>query len=177
MKYKGKGTKLIFDDDGEAHALYEFEDEEAFKKAGDAEQQRERYLADETKNLTVADIQDKTLAKEKRKAKREKQKARLQEGDAEDIMDGGDDFEEDDGVHLAPYQEVSIDEETGHEPADTGKGSDERPSKKQKKWFEDDSDEERKKKKKAKRKSKVVEMQEEPETLDDLEALAAGLLA
>ena len=40
------------------------------------------------------------------------------------------------------------------------------------KWFEDDSDEERKSKRKGKGKDEV----QEPETLEDLEAMASGLL-
>ena len=49
----------------------------------------------------------------------------------------------------------------------------ERPTKRPKKWFEDDSDDERKV---AKNRSRVIEATDEPETLEDLEALAAGLL-
>jgi ATP-dependent RNA helicase DDX10/DBP4 len=51
-------------------------------------------------------------------------------------------------------------------------GEREPPKKRAKKWFEDDSDDE----KKSKGKGKVFKMQEEPETLEDLEALATGLL-
>ncbi|KAF3936050.1 hypothetical protein ABW20_dc0102076 [Dactylellina cionopaga] len=134
LKYKGKGTKLIFDDDGEAHALYEFEDEEGFKKAGDAEEQRGKFLEEEKKRVSAADEEDKGLAKEKRRKGES-------DGEVPELVDNT------------------------------------RPTKKQKKWFEDDSEEERKEARKAKKRGKVVEMQEAPETLDDLEALAAGLLA
>ncbi|EWC45390.1 ATP-dependent RNA helicase DBP4 [Drechslerella stenobrocha 248] len=166
LKYKGKGTKLIFDDEGEAHAIYELEDEEAFVKAGDAEAQRGKFLAEETKRVSAADEEDKTVAKEKRRAKKERQKARA----LEDIEDDGSDF--DGGVPLVPYQDYG--EDSAPELVEEG-----RPAKKQKKWFEDDSEEERKKEKesKRKRKTKVVQMDEAPETLEDLEALAAGLLA
>ncbi|KAK6531167.1 ATP-dependent RNA helicase dbp4 [Arthrobotrys megalospora] len=173
LKYKGKGTKLVFDEEGEAHAIYEFEDEEAFKKAGDAEEQRGRFLAEEKKKVSAADEEDKNVAKDKKRAKKEKQKARMLEDDDDGYEDDGFDG----GVQLVPY------EEDGHRQEEIGDDEapelveEDRPAKKQKKWFEDDSEEERKKKKKAKRKGKVVEMQEAPETLDDLEALAAGLLA
>jgi ATP-dependent RNA helicase DDX10/DBP4 len=53
------------------------------------------------------------------------------------------------------------------------------PRKKPKKWFQDDSDDEaaKKKSKSGKKKGgKVFEMDQEPETLEDLETLAAGLL-
>ncbi|EGX53498.1 hypothetical protein AOL_s00006g364 [Orbilia oligospora ATCC 24927] len=172
LKYKGKGTKLVFDEEGEAHAIYEFEDEEEFKKAGDAEEQRGKFLAEEKKKVSAADEEDKNVAKEKRRAKKEKQKARMQEdGDEEEEGFTG-------GLPLIPYEDFDARrEESDDDEAPELVQEEDRPAKKQKKWFEDDSEEERKKKKKAKRKGKVVEMQEEPETLDDLEALAAGLLA
>ncbi|KAL1900049.1 ATP-dependent RNA helicase dbp4 [Ceratocystis pirilliformis] len=52
--------------------------------------------------------------------------------------------------------------------------------KRAKKWFEDDSEEERRERKKKRKDRKsgrnVIEMDHEPETLEDYEALAAGLL-
>ncbi|KAL5594109.1 hypothetical protein BROUX41_001157 [Berkeleyomyces rouxiae] len=64
----------------------------------------------------------------------------------------------------------------GRAPADEPKAG----GKRAKKWFEDDSEEERRerKKKRKDRKSgrRVIEMDHEPETLADYEALAAGLL-
>ncbi|KAK6332368.1 ATP-dependent RNA helicase dbp4 [Orbilia brochopaga] len=174
LKYKGTGTKLVFDDEGEAHAIYEFEDEEEFAKAGDAEEQRGRFLAEESRRVSAADEEDKTIAKEKRRAKKERQKARLLEE-----MEGSDG--EDIGVQLVPYEEDERDEAGRREDDDEDEApelvEEAPPAKKQKKWFEDDSDEERRKRKKAKKKGRVVEMDEAPETLDDLEALAAGLLA
>lgn len=50
-----------------------------------------------------------------------------------------------------------------------------KPKKEKKKWFQDDSDDERAQEKAKKHGRKVIEA-EEPETLEDLEALAAGLL-
>jgi ATP-dependent RNA helicase DDX10/DBP4 len=47
------------------------------------------------------------------------------------------------------------------------------PPKRYKHWFEDDSGDD---KKKAKSKGRIIEEAAEPETLEDLEALAAGLL-
>jgi ATP-dependent RNA helicase DDX10/DBP4 len=51
--------------------------------------------------------------------------------------------------------------------------TEERPAKRPKKWFEDGSDDEKAAKKKKRR---VIEAEDEPETLEDLETLAAGLL-
>ncbi|KMU87176.1 ATP-dependent RNA helicase dbp4 [Coccidioides immitis H538.4] len=44
LKYKGKGTKLVYDDEGNAHEIYEMEDEQQFKSQGDADQPRDKYL-------------------------------------------------------------------------------------------------------------------------------------
>ncbi|KAJ3556920.1 hypothetical protein NPX13_g10031 [Xylaria arbuscula] len=52
----------------------------------------------------------------------------------------------------------------------------ERPKKRAKKWFEDDSADEKKTKKGKKGSGKVIEISNEPDTLEDYEALAAGLL-
>ena len=108
--------------------------------------------------MQTADLADKQAAKAKRKEKREKRKAR----EAEEAADE-DDWEGRQAV-LVPFE------------GDTGTdldalGSD-RVKKRPKKWFEDDSDDERKSKRKRKGEDEV----QEPESLEDLEAMAAGLL-
>lgn len=45
LKFKGKGTKLVYDDEGNAHELYEMEDEDAFKARGDAKEQQASFVA------------------------------------------------------------------------------------------------------------------------------------
>ncbi|KKA30320.1 hypothetical protein TD95_003388 [Thielaviopsis punctulata] len=108
-----------------------------------------------------------------------------------DDDDGGDAYEaSDDGgvqLHGGDYEDPSAaleflrslpiaGEESRSDDDGDAKGVGE---KRAKKWFEDDSEEERRERKK-KRKSKggrrVIEMDHEPETLEDYEALAAGLL-
>lgn len=170
LKYKGKGTKLVFDDDGEAHELYELEDEAKFKEAGSAEEQRDLFVAEEAKRVGEADEEDRAVAKEKRRLKKEKRKMRLAE-EAVGEYDDGD--EEDGGVELVKYVDDRGVDVEGNEQ--------EKPFvKRQKKWFEDDSEEERKKERKEKKqkhgKNRVIEAQDAPETLEDLESLAAGLL-
>merc|ERR1711977_123138 len=147
LKLKEKGTKMGFDDDGVAHQLYELEDEAA--------------------RVREADLDDKQLAKQKKREKREKRKAREaaeKEGSDEDVapelVNAGDD--QDPMALLASLPLGDEDED-----------DDERPAKRPKKWFEDDSGDE---KKVAKRRGRVIEADDEPETLEDLEALAAGLL-
>ena len=102
LKYKGKGTKLVFDDEGEAHPIYELEDEQKFRQQGDAEEQREKYVADEGQRLKAIDPSDKLAMKAKRKEKMEKRKQREKE---ERDDDGGGVGEGQQAV-LVPYEEL-----------------------------------------------------------------------
>lgn len=167
LKLKEKGTKMVFDEDGVAHQLYELEDEADFRKRGTAEEQRAKFLEEEAARVREADLDDKQLAKEKKREKREKRKAReaaekagSDEDVAPELVNAGDD--QDPMALLASLPLGDEDED-----------DDERPAKRPKKWFEDDSGDE---KKVAKRKGRIIEADDEPETLEDLEALAAGLL-
>jgi ATP-dependent RNA helicase DDX10/DBP4 len=165
LKLKEKGTKMVFDDDGNAHQIYELEDEEAFRSRGTAEEQRAKFLEEEVARVREADLDDKQLAKQKKKEKKAKKKAREAAERAGITQDTGPELSdpedgEDPLALLASLPLADDDEE-------------ERPAKRPKKWFEDDSDEERKV---AKKKHRVIETEDEPETLEDLEALAAGLL-
>ncbi|KAK4450783.1 P-loop containing nucleoside triphosphate hydrolase protein [Podospora aff. communis PSN243] len=174
-KYMDKGTRLVFDDDGNAHAIYELQNEEDFKKEGPAEQIRREFVEAEASKVREADIEDKEHAKQRRKEKRDKQKAREREELAQVMgtgpqLEAGADAAED---PLALLRSLPIAEE------DNSSSSDEEvepPTKKARKWFQDDSDEERKSKKARKGGKKVIEMDHEPDNLEDLEALAAGLL-
>ncbi|KAH0551136.1 ATP-dependent RNA helicase dbp4 [Trichoglossum hirsutum] len=166
LKFKGKGTKLVFDDDGNAHAIYELEDEGQFREQGPAEIQRSKFVEEEKERVKVADAVDKQLVREKKRERKEKRKAReMAEREIGDEMhvelgtpddEGLDDG--DDSVKVAPRR-VEVE---GH------------PQKRAKKWFEDDSEDGAKRVKK--RTGRIIEATEEPETLEDLEALASGLL-
>jgi ATP-dependent RNA helicase DDX10/DBP4 len=166
LKLKEKGTKLVFDEDGVPHQMYELEDEDAFRKQGPAEAQRAKFLEEEAARVREADLDDKQLAKQKKREKREKRKAREaaekagidDDDEAPELMglEGGED-----PMALLTSLPLADEEE-------------DRPKKRPKKWFEDDSEDERKKI--AKKKRRVIEAEDEPETLEDLEALAAGLL-
>ncbi|KAK2744833.1 ATP-dependent RNA helicase dbp4 [Myotisia sp. PD_48] len=167
LKYKGKGTKLVYDDEGNAHEVYEMEGEEDFKKRGGAQDQRREFLEIEAERTRLADIRDKEISKQK---KREKKEQRRQRAKAEKEGESGQAF-------LAPYQEDEGEGE-GIPKEDASEGHAARssppPSKKQKKWFQsDESDDEGGKKRTKKSKAQEpVPMQ----TLEDLEALATGLL-
>lgn len=179
LKFKGHGQKLVFDDDGNAHPIYELVGEDEFKAQGPVDELRQKFVEDESGKVAEADVEDKELAREKRKEKRERRKMleRMERGEA-------------DGPVGRVAQLAGADEEDGKDPLallrslpiaggsnGDGDSEEERPkAKKAKKWFQDDSDDEKAKRKKAKKSKKVIEMAEEPETLEDLEALAAGLL-
>jgi ATP-dependent RNA helicase DDX10/DBP4 len=163
LKLKEKGTRVIFDEEGNPHQLYELEDEEAFRSRGPAEEQRAKFVEEEAARVREADLDDKQLAKQKKREKREKkrrkeaaERAGFDDEAGPELADADDDEDP-----LALLASLPLAEE------------EERPAKRPKKWFEDDSDEERKI---AKKKHRVIETEDEPETLEDLEALAAGLL-
>jgi ATP-dependent RNA helicase DDX10/DBP4 len=168
-KLKDKGKKIVFDIDGVAHEIYELEDEEDFQRRGPAEIQRAKFVEEEAARVKQADIIDKQLVKDKKREKREKRKAREaldteeMEDEAPDLVDDRDD---EDPLALLASLPLNDDED-----------GEDRPAKRPKKWFEDDSDDENHEMKVAKRKGRVIEADDEPETLADLEALAAGLLS
>lgn len=171
LKFKGKGTKLVYDDEGNAHELYEMEDEEQFKARGDADTQRERFLAEETERTRRADLDDKELARGKRREKKEKRRAR-ERALAEEEAEGEEDVQ---GLPYVPFEIPGSDSASEAEEP--------RPSKKQRVSFAEppsDSDGESmpKSKKSKGKKDKEEKKGAEPqiETLQDLEALASGLL-
>lgn len=173
LKLKDKGTKLVYDDDGVAHEIYELEDEEDFLKRGPVEEQIAKFVEEEGARVKEADVEDKQLAKDKKREKKLKRKERERaemEGsgrgrEATSLAADADD-DEDPLALLASLPIAGKDE---------GELEAERPAKRPKKWFEHDSDDEQEKKK-SKRGRRVIEAADEPETLEDLEALAAGLL-
>lgn len=160
LKLKDKGTKLVFDEQGQARQIYELEDENQFKQRGTANMQKAKFLDAEHKKLQAADIMDKQTAKGKRKEKKEKRKAR----EAADTEDG-----ERVQAFLVPYEELDGGEEVQIEAAD--KGAVKPLLKRPPKWFEDDFNDDRKSKRRARAESSRVE----PETLEDLETAVANL--
>lgn len=163
LKLKEKGQKLVFDEEGNPHQIYELEDEDQFKQRGPADAQKAKFLEDEQARLQTADLVDKQAAKAKRKEKREKRKAR----EAEETAD--DDNAEGKQAVLVPIEGDVGEDLDAQDESEVG----ERPIRKRpRKWFEDDSDDGRKLKRKRKSEDEV----QEPESLEDLEAMASGLL-
>ncbi|KAL7925730.1 DEAD domain-containing protein [Trichoderma austrokoningii] len=172
-KFRGSSSKLVFDEDGNAHEIYELQDEDDFKQQGPADEQRQKFVDSETVRVKEADVDDKLLAKQKKREKKYKKKEReameMAAGGADPRLDGPEDGED----PLALLRSLPM---AGEDRSDDDDGA-EPPKKKAKKWFQDDSDEEDAKMKKSKGgKRRVFEVDQEPETLEDLEALAAGLL-
>ncbi|KAI1775436.1 DEAD-domain-containing protein [Hypoxylon cercidicola] len=174
LKFKGKGDKVVFDDDGVAHHPYRIIGEEDFQQDGSAEAQRQKFVESEAVKVKEADMSDKQLAKDRRREKKEKRKAREAMENDEGLgnmprLSVADDGEEDPLALLASLPIAGEERESEAE-------EDERPPKKAKKWFQDDSEDEREKAKSRKGRGKVIEVTEAPNTLEDYEALAAGLL-
>jgi len=71
---RGAGDRIVFDDEGHARPLYELQDEEAFHAQGHVQAQIAQHEAEERARMAEADARDKMLAKEKRQAKRRRQK-------------------------------------------------------------------------------------------------------
>ncbi|CAK4030384.1 ATP-dependent RNA helicase DBP4 [Lecanosticta acicola] len=159
LKFQDKGSKIVYDDDGNAHEIYELEDEQDFRARGKAEEQRRKFLQEEAERVKEADIADKALAKEKRKAKKEKRKERermeVEDGEGVTALEEGEDAM---ANFLADAQSSNGSE------AESEVDDDEKPHKKQKKWFQEEG------------KRKDLGGEREIETLDDLEAEAAKLL-
>ncbi|RHZ63647.1 ATP-dependent RNA helicase dbp4 [Aspergillus turcosus] len=164
LKFKGKGTKLVYDDEGNAHELYELEDEEQFKARGDAKDQQAKFLAEEAERTRMADMEDKEIAKQKRREKKEKRKARERELLAEAE-------EEETLVQLAPYEGDQDSASEDEAP---------RPSKKPKVKFTETNEREEEAepwyKKSKKTSDKAANAPAQIQTLEDLESLATGLL-
>ncbi|EFR01897.1 ATP-dependent RNA helicase DBP4 [Nannizzia gypsea CBS 118893] len=170
LKYKNPGKKLVYDDDGNAHEIYELEDEEDFKKRGDAAEQRAKFLELETERARLADIRDKEIAKQKKREKKEQRRARARaEREAAAAEDG-------DGpvAYLAPYEG---DEGEGDAmEGEMGETEIRPPSKKQKTQGGHDQDTNNRKEKKKKGTKVTFDEPAEMQTLEDLEAFASGLL-
>jgi ATP-dependent RNA helicase DDX10/DBP4 len=71
-----RGEKMIFDEEGNAHQMYELVDEEEFLKAGDAKSQIKAFISEKESAMKVADAQDKELVKQKKLEKKIKRKER-----------------------------------------------------------------------------------------------------
>ncbi|GAA6011808.1 hypothetical protein JCM10207_004251 [Rhodosporidiobolus poonsookiae] len=95
LSTKGNPSKLVFDDEGEGHAIYELGDEDDFRALGDAEEQRRAFVEKEGRALKQQDVLDKKRAKEKKRERKRKRK----DGDREAHGDG-------EGLDFDPTDEI-----------------------------------------------------------------------
>ena len=169
LKLKEKGQKLVFDEEGNPHQIYELENEDQFKQRGPADAQKAKFLEEEQASLQTADLADKQAAKARKKEKREKKKAR----EAEEAADDDDDAEGRQAV-LVPFEGgvgEYLDALDDGDESDAGE-TPELVKKRPRKWFEDEPNDEKKSKQNMEGGGQI----EVPETLEDLEAVASGLL-
>ncbi|KAG8953565.1 ATP-dependent RNA helicase dbp4 [Tulasnella sp. 419] len=81
LKYKGLGNKLVFDEEGIGKQIYEFEDDEEFKrKLGGKDESvlkaAREFAEREREKLKIADVRDREEAQEKKREKKRKRKER-----------------------------------------------------------------------------------------------------
>jgi ATP-dependent RNA helicase DDX10/DBP4 len=172
-KLMDKGKKLVYDDEGNPHEVYELESEADFKAKGLPEVQRQKFIEAAREVVQSADVEDKATAKAKRKEKLRKRKER-ERGEATVDDDEGVELEETGEDPLANF--LADAQFTDEDEDDADAEEVEQPKKKEKKWFQSDSEEDEGSSKKKRKKAKKQQVVEEPETLEDMEALAAGLL-
>lgn len=151
-------TKLVFDDEGGAHPLYEFDTEADFHKKGLPEDQRQEFVSAEREELKQRDLDD----KEKLRLRRQEKKRRRKE--LERLAREGDVNEEDEGpVARLPSDNSDIE----HSEANALSS------------IENETEGERLAEPSRKRRKhgslEILEV-DEPETLADLEVLSRKLL-
>lgn len=191
------GTKIKFDDEGNAHSIYELEDLEDFKKQGDSRKQIEEFISKEKKEMEVIDREDKEIDKTKRieKKRRRKEFERLameREYGVEGGYDDDDEFEQ---------EEEEAEERNGGNYEDDDENEDieqqrlnrrERRRRERKEMGLEDKglfgaededeyrnvieDPEEKRQTKRRKKDRIIEV-EDPDNLKDLEALSRELLS
>ncbi|RPD65179.1 DEAD-domain-containing protein [Lentinus tigrinus ALCF2SS1-7] len=106
-KYGEKGHKLVFDDEGNAHEVYEMKDTaDVFKDEREVMEAGRQFVETERGKMKEVDVVDKAEAKEKKREKKRKRKEREREEQGyhdDDDMAGGAmgpsvaEFSEDDG--------------------------------------------------------------------------------
>ncbi|KAI8343512.1 P-loop containing nucleoside triphosphate hydrolase protein [Chlamydoabsidia padenii] len=162
-KRSSKGEKLVFDDEGKPHQLYEMVDEADFLKDGDAKAQKDAFISETGELMKMADVDDKALAKQKRADKKYKRKMKEKEAreqGAEYDSDEQDEYSQDDDEMDQDSLSSSDDDEQ------------DKPTQKRK-WFQKSSDDEQDDDSSPKKRVLQVD---QPETIQDQEALALKLL-
>ncbi|KAJ4342503.1 ATP-dependent RNA helicase dbp4 [Didymella glomerata] len=176
LQFMDKGKKIVYDDEGNPHEVYELENEHDFKARGLPEEQRQKFIEQALQIVEQADVDDKAAAREKRREKLRKRK----EKERGELVAASDDDDEG-GVELPDNGEDLLAQfRADAEYSDEDDDDDEAPQlveKKPKKWFQSDSEDNEGSSKKKRRKGKDARhVVEQPETLEDMEDMAARLL-
>lgn len=190
-------TKIKFDDEGNPHELYELENLDDFKKQGAVDEQISSFLGKERKEMSKRDVEDKEADKVKRQDKKRRRKefekaALERELDYEGFNDDGDDDDggedEVEGQDFEDYEEAEeeqsnrrerrrkLAEEKGFDKEDRQPGKFGKDDDDYEGDFFDDERPSKRQKKEKKRKSRVVELDEAPTSVQDLEALTSQLI-
>ena len=172
LSTKGNATKLVFDDEGVSHPVYELEGEEEFHKAGDAELQKQKFLEREKEYMSTADTIDKQLAKEK-KQERKRRRAELLRRELEAEYSDDDEENIETRVFLGTGNLSDDMEEMARDSESESESEPERDTRPQRKKQKKDSNYEEEAKKNAD--IGVTEF-EQPEDLEDLESLTSRLI-
>ncbi|KAL8714325.1 MAG: hypothetical protein Q9220_001656 [cf. Caloplaca sp. 1 TL-2023] len=162
LKNRPNPHKIIFDSDGNSHEVYEFETEHTWKAELPAEAQKEAFLGRERSRLGEVEGGDREVERGKRRERKEGRKRREREEREGGMGEGVD-------VQLVPF------EGGGEEEGSAGEGDIE-VVKRRRKGRESDGVEKPKEEKRKKKKYKKVAEEAGAETLEDLEAMATGLL-
>ncbi|KAL6244169.1 ATP-dependent RNA helicase dbp4 [Rhinocladiella similis] len=198
LKYKGHGAHLTFDSDSDTPKDRKAYRDESTFGPDVAQKEKQEFLERERERAKEMDEVDKEIARQKKREKKEQRKQRARElREQERMRDDEGDEGDDQGVQLVPFNEDQdvYDHDDDHHHHHRDEEEDEKEpepqhleaaKKRPKKWFEDASDSEDgerggtksggNKRKNKNRKAAALEA-EQPETLEDLEALASGLLA
>ncbi|EXJ84637.1 hypothetical protein A1O3_05307 [Capronia epimyces CBS 606.96] len=185
LKFKGRATHLTFDSDSDTPKDRKaYVDESTFGPEA-AEAEKRAFLERERERAREMDEVDKEIVRAKRREKKEKRKERERRELGLDA--DGQDSEIGRAVQLVPYDDDQ-DSRHGDDVVEHDEPELEPRPKRQRKWFEDaassDEDENENaqkaqgRKKKGRRAGRDTRLgAEQPQTLEDLEALASGLLA
>ncbi|OBZ90373.1 hypothetical protein A0J61_01590 [Choanephora cucurbitarum] len=130
--------------------MYELIDEKDFLKDGDAKSQIKSFIQEKGELMETADKEDKEYAKQKKLEKKIKRKERER-------------------AAMRDEEDGSMDEDEAMSGSESESESEEEDRKR--KWFEDSESEEED----SSNKKRVIDI-EEPQTLEDQEALALKLL-
>jgi len=202
-KLRGKGSKMVFDESGNAHPVYELQNMKDVEKEGPVEKLKEKFLEGEKNKLETADMEDKNVAKERRaeKKRRRKELERMARGAEEEdevhtyvVLGNENEDEEASNEVVSSTREDYSDASEGEVPdldrdLAIGAKEEEELEEKQRKRHsadegsemeEDEEKEEQRSSKRAKtsntdEEDTVIEV-EKPEGITDLEALTEKLI-